>query len=83
MSKGGKLAWSWILVVGLLHFDFWLWDSTSVVFGFLPTGLAYQMGISVAAAIGWALVVRLDWPEGIEEWAAHEGEDVADAGGAR
>jgi len=70
MTSGAKFAWGLVVLVAILHFDFWLWDSTSVVFGFLPTGLAYQAGISLAAAIAWTLVVRLDWPEGVEEWAS-------------
>jgi len=70
MTTGGKCAWGFVVLLAILHFDFWLWDSTSVVLGFLPTGLAYQAGISVAASIAWALVVKLDWPEGVEEWAA-------------
>ena len=69
MTVGGKLAWAFVALLAILHFDFWLWDSTSVVFGFLPTGLAYQAGISIGAAVAWALVVRLDWPTGVEEWA--------------
>ena len=72
MTGGAKLAWGLVILIAILHFDFWLWDSTSVVFGFLPSGLAYQAGISIAAAIAWTLVVRLDWPDGVEAWAAQD-----------
>lgn len=76
MSTGGKLAWGLVLVAGVLHYDFWNWGRTTLVFGFLPIGLAYQAGISILAAIAWALVVRLAWPERVEEWAGGR-----DAGG--
>jgi hypothetical protein len=70
MMHGAKLAWGVILLAAILHFDFWNWDSTAVVFGFVPVGLAYHAGISIAAAIGWFLVVRLDWPDRVEEWSS-------------
>ena len=70
MSERGKLAWGLVLLVGILHYDFWLWDADGVVLGFLPVGLAYQAGISIAAAIAWALVVRFAWPDAVEEWAS-------------
>ena len=78
MSTAGKLAWGLVLVAFVLHFDFWAWDDDTLVFGFVPMALAYHAGISILAAISWALVVRFDWPDGIEEWAdagaAEEGE---------
>ncbi len=72
MTTGAKFAWGFVVLIAILHFDFWLWDSTSVVFGFLPTGLAYQAGISLAASVAWVLVIRFDWPDGVEEWAAQD-----------
>ena len=36
-----------ILLV-VLHQDFWFWDDATLVFGFLPVGLAYHAGFSVA-----------------------------------
>jgi len=77
MTNGGKLAWGLVIAVAILHFDFWLWDSTAVVLGFVPVGLGYQAGISIAAAIAWLLVVRLDWPDHVERWA-----DVEDREGS-
>lgn len=78
MTSGGKLAWGLVIAIAILHYDFWYWESTDVVFGFLPVGLAYQAGISIAAAIAWLLVVRLDWPEHIERWADEGDEQVGD-----
>ena len=69
MDMGARCAWGLVLLVTALHFDFWNWDSTAVVFGFLPLGLAYQAGVSIAAALAWGLVMTFDWPTGIETWA--------------
>lgn len=67
-----RLAWGWILGVALLQHDFWAWDDPRIVLGFLPADLAWQLGISVAAALGWLLVVRWSWPEELEAWARRE-----------
>ena len=70
MSGSARLGWVLMLVITALHFDLWNWDSTSVVFGFMPTGLAWQAGISLAAAAGWALMMRVAWPTRVEDWAS-------------
>ncbi len=61
----------WILFCLLfaLHHDFWFWDDRSLVLGFLPVGLAWHIGFSLAAAGLWALAVRIAWPVDIERWA--------------
>ena len=51
-----------------------LWTDKSLLFGFLPVGLGFQMLISILAAIAWALVIKYAWPDWIEEWA-ESGED--------
>lgn len=75
MNGRAKFAWGVVLVAAVLHFDFWAWDDDTLVFGFMPMVLAYHAGCSLVAAIAWALVVRFDWPEGIEEWAAQAPDD--------
>ena len=55
----------WIAVIALivLHQDFWFWDTYEpLVFGFLPIGLAYHVGLSIAAAIVWFLATKFCWP---------------------
>jgi hypothetical protein len=48
----------------LAHQDLWLWRGAHpLVFGFLPVGLAYHVGYTVAAAVYMALLVRFAWPE--------------------
>lgn len=74
-----KVVWALVVLLSILHYDFWYWDDASLVFGFMPIGLFYQALISLAAGIVWAMAVKWSWPSHIEEWADQE--DVADAGG--
>jgi len=61
----------WIVfgLLFLLHQDFWWWDDRSIVFGFLPIGLAWHVGFSVAAALLWLAALKFAWPAEIEQWA--------------
>lgn len=55
-----------LLVTGLylLHQDYWNWKSIEpLVLGFLPIGLAYHVGYSIAAALTMAVLVRFAWPK--------------------
>lgn len=70
MTTSGKLAWGLVGLVTVLHCDFWWWDSTAIVLGFVPLTLAHQVGITLLAALAWALVMRFAWPHEVEEWAA-------------
>lgn len=56
------------LVLYALHQDVWFWrEARPLAFGFLPIGLAYHVGYSVAAsALLWALV-RWAWPAHLEQ----------------
>ncbi len=56
-----------ILIVIALHQDIWFWTNKTLVFGFLPIGLAYQAGYSMLAALTMALLVRYLWPAHLEE----------------
>lgn len=60
----------WLLVGALiiLHQDWWFWDDSSTYFGFLPVGMLYHIGISIAAAFVWWLACTLAWPEGVDEF---------------
>lgn len=73
MSPMGKLAWALVVLLAILHYDFWNWDDRTLVFGFMPVGLYFQALISIGAAVTWALVVKFAWPTHIEEWADEGG----------
>lgn len=64
-----------VIVVALLHQDFWNWTNKSLVFGFLPIGLAYHIGFSFLAAFTMWVLVRFAWPHHLE---AVETEPVGD-----
>ena len=69
-----KKLWIWSLVALLLvlHQDNWFWTDERLVFGFMPVGLLYHAGISVAAACLWFAAIYLIWPEGIEPTETRE-----------
>lgn len=69
MGKRGLNLVLAILVIGvaLLHQDSWFWKNKSLVFGFLPVGLAYHMAYSIVAAATMALLVRFAWPANLGE----------------
>jgi len=60
----------WILVAALIvaHHDFWNWDSDQILFGFMPIGLVYHVGISIAAALVWAFACTFAWPQGVDQF---------------
>ncbi len=51
-----------IVLLTIVHQDFWWWESSRLVFGFLPITLAYHACVSMAAAALWALAVKYCWP---------------------
>ncbi len=55
-----------IAVVYVLHQDNWNWNSSEIVLGFLPVGLAYHAGYSILAAIMMAVLVKFAWPKDLE-----------------
>lgn len=61
--------WGTVLLLAVLHQDFWLWDDRTLVFGFLPIGLLYHACFSLAAALTWAVALKVAWPHQLEEWA--------------
>ena len=71
-SSGKALVWGLFLLLFLAHQDFWLWADDSLVFGFMPIGLAYHALFSVACSCLWAFAVFKAWPEEIERWAEEE-----------
>ncbi len=63
------------IVLAILHQDFWNWDKATLVFGFMPIGLAYHALYSIVAATFWAIVMKMAWPHHLEEWAEGEGQE--------
>ena len=57
-----KVVWTLVVLLVVLHQDVWFWEDERLVFGFLPVGLAWHMGISVGASLTWLLATRHCWP---------------------
>ena len=64
--------YSLVLILAVLHQDFWLWGDTKLLLGFLPIGLAYHIVYSILAALLWAAAIRFVWPKHIEQWAGEK-----------
>lgn len=62
------------VILAILHKDFWNWDNSKLILGFMPIGLAYHALYSIVVAIFWALVVKFAWPKNLEKWAEAEDE---------
>jgi len=57
------LFWLLILILLIFHQDYWQWDRTDLVFGFVPYSLAYHMGVSIVTALFWVATVKFFWPK--------------------
>ena len=68
-SKARNVVFVCVLVLMVLHHDFWLWDDKTLLFGFMPSGLAWHATYSVVAAVFWYLVMKFAWPQAIEDFA--------------
>lgn len=61
------VVWGLVVFLLIVHQDIWFWDDPTLVFGFMPIGLLYHFGISLAAAFTWYLATLFCWPEHLEE----------------
>lgn len=69
------VVWGLVVLLAILHQDFWFWDDATLVFGFLPISLLYHVLLSIAAAITWWLATRYAWPAGLESDEASSSTD--------
>ncbi len=61
-----------IVVLAIVHKDFWFWHNNYLLWDFFPIGLAYHAGISICASLLWAAAVFYAWPDDIEEFSEEE-----------
>jgi hypothetical protein len=61
-TSGTRLIWAGVVLLILLRQDIWFWHDPALVLGILPVGLAWQIGISIAAALLWYTATRIAWP---------------------
>ena len=57
-----RLLLAALLLVFVLHNDFWQWDDATPLWG-LPVGLTYHIVYCLVAALLMWLLVRFAWPE--------------------
>ena len=69
MKKSSLVLLVVFVVLAVLHQDVWNWDNASLVFGFMPVGLAYHALYSLVVAAFWAVVMKMAWPHELEAWA--------------
>ena len=68
-SFGRSLVWLLFVAMFLAHQDFWWWDDSSLVLGFLPVALAFHGLFSIGCAfLGW-LAISKAWPTELEAFA--------------
>ena len=65
-----------VIVVYLLHQDFWNWKKAGLVLGFLPVGLAYHAAYAIVAACLMGGLVKFAWPAELDRFESElEDED--------
>ena len=63
-----RLVYLLILILLVLHNDFWLWDRVDpLILGWMPIGLFYHVVYLIAALVVLGLMVRFAWPEPPED----------------
>ena len=70
-----KLIYLAAILLFALHHDWWLWNDASLLFGFLPSGLAYHVGYSLLCVLLWFLATRYAWPTDLASFADEPSEE--------
>ncbi len=71
--NGKTIIAALVVLLLVVHQDNWLWNDQTLVFGFMPSGLLFHAGISIAAGATWFLATKIAWPDHLEQTP---GEDV-------
>ncbi len=72
--KVRKVVFLLVLVVIILHQDFWLWTNKTLVFDFLPIGLVYHGLYTVLAAVTMWILVKVAWPREFDDVENQDGD---------
>lgn len=70
--SGRALLYAALVLLFVLHQDWWLWDDPRIVLG-MPVGLTYHFVYCLVAALLLAFAVRFAWPESAD---APEGQEA-------
>lgn len=54
----------WLVLVALvlLHHDYWFWNDSTLIGGWMPIGMLYHILLSLVASAFWFVVVKRAWP---------------------
>lgn len=67
-----------VLVLYVLHQDLWFWRAARpLLFGFLPVGIWYHLGFTLAVSLVMWLLIRQAWPQHLEE--EFDGQETTEA----
>jgi len=77
LTTGAKIIIGLVLLLLILHQDNWNWDKADLVFGFIPIGLAWHAGISIAASATWLLATFIAWPKVVDYQDAGDEQEVS------
>lgn len=69
LARMKYLVWCLVVVLIVLQQDYWQWDDSRLVFGFLPYTMLYQAAISIGASVVWLLAVKFCWPRQVDALA--------------
>ena len=62
-----RLVVAFVVLLIVLHQDFWNWHTYQpLVFGFIPIGLAWHVGISLLAGVLSWMMVTYCWPSDVD-----------------
>jgi len=61
-----NVIWALVIILLIIHQDNWFWTDDTLVFGFMPIGLMWHVGISLCAAFVWYLATIFAWPHELE-----------------
>ncbi|MDB4756117.1 DUF3311 domain-containing protein [Pirellulaceae bacterium] len=67
-----NVVWGLVILLIILHQDFWFWTDKRIVLDFIPIGLFYHALISIAAGVTWYLATIYAWPEGLDDLTAEQ-----------
>ena len=60
--------WVLVLILAIIHQDFWNWNNDTLVFGFIPIGLFYHACLSLACGVVWFLACQFAWPKDVDDF---------------
>jgi hypothetical protein len=72
------MLYACLFVLFVLHQDFWLWDDSTLLAGFLPVGLAYHALYCIVTGLLMYLLVTQAWPDETETFAEGGADSEAD-----